>query len=329
MTFNLGKGTRGRGALRSSFVFVALLASPLLVLAGSEPTPVAPGDLLGSTGNAGNDLIGIDPGTGAGSLRFGLGAFGPVTEIEFRDDNVLFGSTGGGSASIITIDPDTGVETLVGAHAPSAVNGLEFVGSTLYGAFFQPGDLTGPEGGSPTQLVTVDTTDGTLTLIGPLDGYSPVRGLAYDPATATMFGVGTPLPPPPAVPEGASDELFTIDLATGDTTTVGPVGSFLLVGGIEFDAAGVLYGGVAQGSPGAGGTEGGIQGGDLVTIDLATGAASLVGATGFPALSGLAFVPVGIGPGEPTVAIPTASETGLIVLAALLFAAAVFVLRRT
>ncbi|MCH6575776.1 MAG: hypothetical protein IH795_11350 [Bacteroidetes bacterium] len=95
-----------------------------------------PGTLYGSTGNVGATLITIDPVTGAGTPIGPHGAFGPVTEIEFRNDGVLFGSTGGGSSNIITIDPLTGMESLVGMHQIGSTNGLEFdSGNNLLGSF--------------------------------------------------------------------------------------------------------------------------------------------------------------------------------------------------
>ena len=56
-------------------------------------------------------------------------------EIEFRDDGVLIGATGGGSNVLISIDPATGVETEWCSHLAGAINGLEFAGGSLYGAY--------------------------------------------------------------------------------------------------------------------------------------------------------------------------------------------------
>lgn len=314
----------------ATFALVALA----LVL-GSVPAahagapPVVPGQLLASTGNLDNALISIDTGTGAGTFRFPLTTFGPVTEIEFRSDGVLFGTTGQGSSNVITIDPDTGVQTLVGMHAFGAVNGLEFVGNTLYGSFFAPGD-----GGPPEFLVTVDQTDGSLTNIGQITDYLPVRGLAYDTTTSTMYGVGTPTLPPPG--DGVGDVLFTIDLNTAATTAVGPTGFDL--GSLEFGPDGLLYaGGVfpesAAGPAGSSWTPGSHQGhraaeglnAQLVVLNTATGAGTAIGPTGFAGVSGLAFVPGGqVGAAE----VPTLSVLGLVLLALLLLAGAWLALRR-
>lgn len=316
------------------FVLVALALTALAALAAGPAAagvpPVEPGDLLGSTGAVGGSLIEIDPATGAGTFRCPLGSLGPVTEIEFRDDGALFGTTGQGSSNLISIDPDACTETLVGMHPFGSINGLEYVGATLYGSFFAPG-APGPEGVPPTELVIVDDSDATLTTIGTIDGYTPVRGLAWD--GSTMYGVGSPAPVPGAGegggPPPGNDELFTVDLVTGDPTPIGPTG-FAIIGGIEFGPDGVLYGGVAATGPPGGGGQGGGEGqgggGELVTIDTATGAATPVGPTGSPALSGLAFVP---GQAPSVLEIPTVSEVGLALLALLLASAGLVALRRS
>jgi hypothetical protein len=309
---------RPRSPVLAAALFALAVASA--VLAGGGPPPVEPGDLLGSTGSVGASLIDVDPATGAGTFRFPLGSLGPVTEIEFRSDGVLFGSTGGGTSNIIAVDPDTGAETLVGQHAFGSVNALEFVDDVLYGAYFAPPNQEAfgrGFGGVPTFLVTVDQTDGSLTTIGQM-GFSPVRGLGYDPTTGTTYGVGT-APPPPG-PEGQPpDVLFTVDLATGTTTPVGSTGLFL--GGMELGPDGILYGGESAPPPGA------QEGFDarLVAIDPATGSSTPVGFTGFSAVSGLTFAPGGA---PSALEIPALSQLGLGLLAALLAAAGFLALRR-
>lgn len=301
---------------RTSLAALALataLAAP--TADAGPPPPLDPGDLLGSTGSVGASLIDIDPATGAATLRGSLGDFGPVTEIEFRADGVLFAATGGATSNMLTIDPETGDETLVGQHATGSVNGLEFVGDTLYGSFFSPTPQDGVA--TPTSLVIVDQATGALTVIGDMD-FSPVRGLAYDESTATMYGVGS-APPQAGAPEGVqSDFLFTVDLATGATTPVGETGRIL--GGLEFGPDGILYGGdaqpIAEGNPTA----------NLVEVDPASGVATSIGGTGFQAISGLSFVPGGEQPSP--LPIPSLSSLGLALLAVLLTLAGVVALRR-
>jgi hypothetical protein len=308
---------------------LALALGPVPAAHAGPVPPVVPDQLLGSTGALDNALISIDTATGAGTARFPLTTFGPVTEIEYRSDGVLFGTTGQGTSDVITIDPDTGVQTLVGTHAFGSVNGLEFVGNTLYGSFFAAQD------GAPEFLVTVDQTDGSLTTVGQITDYLPVRGLAYDAATSTMYGVGTPVAPPPPPGDGVGDELFTIDLATAATTPVGSTGFDL--GSLEFGPDGLLYaGGVFPKAPAGAGWRSGSHPGQraaeglnasLIVLDTATGAGTVVGPTGFAGVSGLAFVPGGqVGPSA--IEVPTLSALGLGLFAALLLAGAWLALRR-
>lgn len=295
---------------------LAALSFTSLALAGGPP-PVVPGDLLGSTGARGASLISIDPVTGAGTTRFPAGSQGPVTEIRYSPEGTLYGTTGGGTSNLITIDPDTGTETVVANHVGGPITALEFVDGVFYGA--QVDTAVPPTLGLATIFVEINPSNGDLTTLGTISGYSPVRGLAYDAGTGILYGAGTPTRAPD--PDGISDELFTIDPANGATTPIGPT-SNIDIGGMTFGPDGLLYGGSATGVGGDGGSAA------LVILDTATGGATVVGSTGAQALSGLAFVPAAGGGGEDILAIPTASEIGLLLLGALLAAAAMFVLRR-
>jgi len=308
-------------ALNSRHRTALACVASLLALAGAALAQPAPGTLLGSTGSQGNSLISVDTATGTGTFLCDLGDYGPVTEIRHRADGVLFATTGQGDSALITIDAATCTETLVGQHAFGAVNALAFAGNTLYGAFFAP-PAPPVEGLSPVYLVSVDTATAQLTQIDMLP-YDRVRGMAYDAATATMYGVGSAAlqPPPPAEGEVA-DELFTIDLTTGNTTVIGSTGQSL--GALTFGADGTLYAGEAVAVPNEGTT-----GARLFTLDPATGAATVVGFTDFPAVSGLSFVPGGTpGPGPSVLEIPTLGPAGLAGLGLLLAGGAVAILRR-
>jgi hypothetical protein len=229
-----------------------------------------PGTLYGSTGNADNTLIMIDPATGQGILVDSLTTYGPVTEIEFRDDGVLFGATGRGTSYIITIDPVTGVQdTLLGRHPYGATNGLEFNNAgDLWGSFY---DANAPV--ILTFLVLIDHATGMFAAnIGLIDTML-VTGLALHP-NGTLYGVRHYW--------GGPSELIIIDPGTGVAIPVGMIG-FNAVGALEFGPGGVLYGGI--------GVLGGAFAGFLITIDINTGVGTPVGFTGFPAISGLSFYP--------------------------------------
>jgi len=126
---------------------------------------------------------------------------------------------------------------------------------TLYGA-------TGSNG-IGGNLVTISTLTGSATVVGALvdGGGNPygLTGLAFHPGNGTLYGVtnnGSPTSP---------GSLVSVNPATGQVTFIGGFVAFSgAFGDIAFDATGVLYGTRAVGS-------------DLYTINLVTGAASLVG----------------------------------------------------
>jgi hypothetical protein len=249
----------------------------LLICFGSLIYAQAPGTLYGTTGASSNELIIIDPSTGAGVVVATItGTSSSITEIEFRNDEVLFGTGGGGLSEVVTLDPLTGVATIIGTHPFGAVNGMDFdSGVNLLGSHFNPG--------VSTDLVVIDqTTGGFASVIGPIFTAEVVTGLTFS-SGGTLYGV--------AHLTGANQpsSLYTIDPATGTPTLVGPIG-FDKVGAIEFGPDGVLYGGVGSGVANAGA---------LISIDPSTGAGTLIGPTGFPAISGLSFFP-GIVPVELT-----------------------------
>lgn len=112
---------------------------------------------------------------------------------------------------------------------------------------------------STRALSTVNLTTGVRTPIGAVSvNVGTPGGLAYNPATATMYVSSTDL-----------DSLFTLDLNTGIATLVGSYNDpAVVMHGLEFhDATGQLYG-VSS------------HNGGLYLIDAVTGNATLVGPTG-------------------------------------------------
>jgi hypothetical protein len=262
----------GGGMIRLSFdaIIPEITTGPALFQLDNiqihPPAPVDGGDLLGTTGQALNQLIGIDESTGDGVFRYQLGQYNMVTDIAFREDGTVFGATGNGSANIIAIDPDTGQEVVIGNFGSGIVMGLGFVGGVLYGTF-----ETLPSAPA-SDLVIVDQSTGALTTVGST-GFQLVEGLAYDDRTGTLYGVTS---------GAAGGDLITIDLATGAGTLVGATG-FSHVAALGFHQR-VLYGGLDMGA--------GVDAGKLITIDTSTGVGTAVGPTGWAALNGIAFAPI-------------------------------------
>jgi extracellular elastinolytic metalloproteinase len=218
---------------------------------------VGPGaTLYGGTRFA--ELFTIDLATGIGSFVGFLPGPGS-TEIEYDNlTGTAFSQFPDGNFAGQAFDINTGAATGVVIADGASFNGLEYVGSTLYGTvIFFPG--------GPSSLYTLDPTTGASGFIGDT-GFGPIAGLAYDPVAGVMYGItGGP---------GADAQLLTIDLATGAATVVGPTG--LQAGSLQFGPDGALY---------AGGT--GVSSGELWRIDQATGTGTLVGLTGFGPVTGL------------------------------------------
>lgn len=218
--------------------------------------------LLGSSQSG--QLFTVDVTSGASAFVAQMPA-GLATEIELdASTGALWAEQVDGGPGLFRVDPVTGA--LLGGvdHAAGALNGLEFVGSTLYGTYI-PGPVF------PSELVLVDTSSGVLTPVGPT-GFGPISGLAFDPKSGVMYGVTAG--PFPAL-------LVTIDLMTGAATPIGPTG-LDRIGSIEFASDGNLYGGLTSNAS---------QFPDhLVRIDVATGAATVIGDTGF-SITGLTQPP--------------------------------------
>jgi hypothetical protein len=239
----------------------------IVTLAHAPAGQAATLTLLGS-GQSGR-LFSINTTTGAGTL-IGISPIAS-TEIEFGEDT-LYSEGANGDSNLYTIDPSNAAVTGTIPHPCCALNGLEFVGNTLYGT-----RIIEPRG--PSTLEIVNTTTGAFTTVGPT-GLGPIPGLAYETSTNTMWGVTGRSP---------QSSLVTIDLATGlatlgqglfDTSTGAPIP---FIGSIEF-LNGVLYAGDVQ--------TGDIDKiGGFYSVNTVTGGATYIGNTGFR-ISGLTAIPI-------------------------------------
>lgn len=154
----------------------------------------------------------------------------------------------------------------------------------------------------PLNLYSIDPNTGQATAIGPQG--QQVTGLAAGTATAIcgsgVFGLGG----------DGTNNLGCMNLFTGAFEEIGPLNTVNLSdGGIDFDLQGILWGIQDQGL--------------IFTIAPSTGAASGVTAT----LNGFEGLAIDALTCEPRV-IPTMSEWGLILMAAVLGIVAFMVYRR-
>ena len=149
--------------------------------------------------------------------------------------------------------------------------------------------------GALGELVTIDSSSGAVVQsIGPTDdalgaNYG-ITGLAFHPTTGVLYGSSANADPLTAA------KLVTIDPATGQVTLIGlfnagnPGTRAATMTDLAFDANGNLYGVGSVGGP------------QLFSINIATGKATQVGATGLTSTTGggLAFAPDAILYGTPT-----------------------------
>jgi hypothetical protein len=226
--------------------------------------------------------------------------------------NTLFAVDYPQSATFYTVNQSTGALTAVGPVGLDNIGDLTSdQGSTVYGVQI-----------TTNSLVTINQSNGAGTLGPAITGTAggfPIVSLAYDPFTAVLYGNTS-------VPFGGAtvDQLYSINTTTGAATSIGTiqtgVGPLTSIFALGFGQNGNLYG--VDGSnnldlistTNAGAT---IVGGtgltavydiasdpttgtmyaastgtnSLYTLDLTTGASTLVGPYGSPTnVVGLAFV---------------------------------------
>jgi hypothetical protein len=112
-------------------------------------------------------------------------------------------------------------------------------------------------------LYAVDVATGAATLIGPSDpgGGRTLTGMAWDPTSQTMYVSAT---------DGATAQLYTLNLTSGTLTLVTPVSGAPYLIDIAVDETGQMWGvDISLDS--------------LLSIDKATGATTVIGSIGFTA----------------------------------------------
>jgi len=145
-----------------------------------------------------NELVSIDPGTGAATT---VGEFGTNTKmLNLAFDihtEAMYGMTQGGT--LHRIDIETGHATLIGDPGFDLIGGIAFdLAGNLF-AVANAGDW----------LIQIDPETGAGTAIG--NTINAVAGMAARPEDGVMF-----------LTETETDTIRTIDLETGTTSIVGP-----------------------------------------------------------------------------------------------------------
>jgi hypothetical protein len=252
------------------------------IILGSGPVPSptpAPSPTLPAlfASSKSGQLFSVNLITGAGTLIGNIpvgtlpAPLNGTTEIVYNNSTRrAFSQFNDGNFAGQEFNINTGAAIGSSISNGGSYDGLEWVGSTLYGAVIT-------SSGGQSQLKTLNPFAGTSTLIGST-GIGPIDGLAYDQTTGIMYGT--------TGGSKSSSNLVTINLATGAATVIGSVG--FNAGSLEFGPDGNLYAGSVGGT------------GNLYRINKATGASTLVGDTGFTNVTGLALVTAVPPPPTPT-----------------------------
>ena len=244
---------------RTLFTIVAMLASSW----------VSGATLYGvqSAGNSGQ-LITIDSATAAPTL---MGATSSqIDGIAFAPDGTLY-ATDNTAEQLVTLDPATG--SVVSVIGPYGTTDL------IEGLAVRPSDsvLFGIDNatGSQSNLCTLDTTTGAVTIIGPFVAgvQFAMAGLAFNLDGSVLYVIGH-----------TNGCLYTVDQSIGTATQIGCAaggGSGGPLGMARDPVTGVLY--VAE-------YWGGSAPAQLATVSVADGSRTTVGPiTGFTQIEGLSF----------------------------------------
>ncbi|MGK7931300.1 MAG: PEP-CTERM sorting domain-containing protein [Microcystaceae cyanobacterium] len=234
-------------AIIGSTIGLSLISNPLLAQQGPAE--------LWIWDNAANTLRELDE-TVPSSDTVISSVLSNAADIEFAGDIFYYASLRGpGGRLLLTIDANTGsqlnsVAFDFGTSSSDNITALELIDGVLYG-----GAAIGGSGSTSfAELATIDVNTGLVSIIGATSIGGPLGGLAYNGSTAYAVQAGGQNP----------TDLFTIDLATGASTSVGSTG--VQLSGLEFGADGVLY---ATGI--------GSNSGQLYTINPTDGSSTLIG----------------------------------------------------
>ncbi len=176
---------------------------------------------------------------------------GAETGIALADSGVFYATTGHmgpNPGSLITIEPSNGAGTLIGSTGITGAFGAAVPALAIKST----GEMYATSSDTSADLYRIDALTGAGTFVANI-------GLAYSDALAfdgnnILYAID------------GDGNLYIVDDQTGATTFIGPTGVFIR--GMEFDpTTGILWGGNGSTAPDDG----------VYTIDVTTGAATLVG----------------------------------------------------
>ncbi len=186
--------------------------------------------------------IAAEPGTAYFAGAFYMGDFSKEYVIDYYTGNFA------------TLDTTTGAATVLGTATPNPNEAWTGLTATNTGAMYGSATTC-----SASTLYTIDPGTGTATPIGPVTNAPCLIDISAD-ALGNLYGVDI-----------ITNNLVKIDPATGAGTVIGPTGiSANFAQGLSFDTVnGVLYWAAYNSDTAQG---------ELRTIDVTTGASTLLGA---------------------------------------------------
>ncbi len=244
-----------------------VFAATAIVLATTAPGGAA--TLFGTNYGAPDDFFQINTSTGqaTGSGATGNPDVGDLTSDTRAGSARIFGIdlSAGGPNDLLQIDTGTGVasvlSTITGAVGRITSIAFDTVSGVLYG------NTTLGFGGGSDRLYTIDVGTGVATEIGAI-GFDNVFALAFDMAGG-LYGVSD-----------RTNELLSIDTGSGIGSLIGSTGLNTVFDLAMDPDSGIMYASDAFSTD------------SLYTIDLGTGATTLVGGFNNPNatnIAGLAF----------------------------------------
>jgi hypothetical protein len=181
---------------------------------GPDGTLFALTDGLGTVNNepAGSSLLTIDIFTGETTIVGDTGIFLSEGDLDFDADGNLFAvTTENGVATLLTLDADTGAGQIVGT-----IPGLADASAMAFapdGSLYVL-DTTVNAVSIDAFLVEVDPTDASvLSSVTITQGLGNTAGIDFNPADGTLFLADGDF--------NGTNNLYIVDLTTGDLITVG------------------------------------------------------------------------------------------------------------
>lgn len=209
------------------------------------------------SGNSGN-MVTLNPATGAGT-NLGSSLFSEITDIAIHPKtNFIYGINASGfNSRILRVNALEGdAHTYFNLNLPEPKSIAFDTSGTLY-ALLKNG-----------RIYTIDLMTQTTNLV--LDTNFTLASIAFNPLTNELWATTSSL-------FVNRDRVMKVDLTIPDTTIIGKTGLNVVTNNIAFDGSGILYG--VTGSSSA------IN--NLIKIDTATAAGTIVGATGIKHITGI------------------------------------------